>query len=345
MCLSAKRSSSQVRRSTFSSLETTLLSSQLSWTSAVSISFISVSRETFSAWLSTEWTCSVVGWVSVSYSASTSSDDWWFLTTSNTEISSRGISFETISVLDSPSVTSSHWPCSKDSSSTSSVSILMMFASWMAVTFAWILGEVMSSRMSSFTFSSSSVTINHFTSSTITALNSCTSLLSSSNLLMLVSSAKWYKFNFDPNFIYGSLSKWSALTLIHCYRNKWYSKWIFLPKKNRSSYLDYLCSFSRSLLSHHWKGKKSVVFFIRFSSFTFVYIFTSTRKRSQLFFVRLRSFTFPPSPLLPSQSLPSPLLPSTLGLRLHPWNKSLRPASIILLSEVLHFVSIFLQAT
>ena len=63
------------------------------------------------------------------------------------------------------------------------------------------------------------------------------------------------------------------------------------------------------------REKKSVVFFIRFSSFTFVYIFTSTRKRSQLFFVRLRSFTFPPSPLLPSQSLFSPLLPSTLGLK------------------------------
>ena len=41
-----------------------------------------------------------------------------------------------------------------------------------------------------------------------------------------------------------------------------------------------------------------------------VYIFTSTRKRSQLFFVRLSSFTFPPFPLLPSQSLPSPRLPS-----------------------------------
>ena len=50
-------------------------------------------------------------------------------------------------------------------------------------------------------------------------------------------------------------------------------------------------------------------------------------------------------PLLPSQSLPSPLLPSTLGLRLYPSNKSSRPASITLLSEVLYFVSIFLQVT
>ena len=91
------------------------------------------------------------------------------------------------------------------------------------------------------------------------------------------------------------------------------------------------------------REKKSVVFFIRFSSFTFVYIFTSTRKRSQLFFVRLRSFTFPPSPLLPSQSLPSPLLPSTLGLRLHPSNKSSRPASIILLNEVLHLFQSFFK--
>ena len=89
------------------------------------------------------------------------------------------------------------------------------------------------------------------------------------------------------------------------------------------------------------REKKSVVFFIRFSSFTFVYIFTSTRKRSQLFFVRLRSFTFPPSPLFPFS--PSPPLPSTLGLRLHPSNKSSRPASIILLSEVLHLFQSFFK--
>ena len=56
-------------------------------------------------------------------------------------------------------------------------------------------------------------------------------------------------------------------------------------------------------------------------------------------------FIFSPFPLLPSQSLPSPLLPSTLGLRLYPSNKSSRPASITLLSEVLYFVSIFLQVT
>ena len=56
--------------------------------------------------------------------------------------------------------------------------------------------------------------------------------------------------------------------------------------------------------------EKNQLYFIRFSSFTFVYIFTSTTKRSQLLFVRLRSFTFPPSPLLPFQSLPSPSLHS-----------------------------------
>ena len=71
--------------------------------------------------------------------------------------------------------------------------------------------------------------------------------------------------------------------------------------------------------------------------------FTSTRKRSQLFFIRLRSFTFPPSLLLPSLSLPSPPLHSRPSSP--PSNKSSRPASIILLSEVLHFVSTFLQAT
>ena len=56
-------------------------------------------------------------------------------------------------------------------------------------------------------------------------------------------------------------------------------------------------------------------------------------------------FIFSPFPLLPSQSIPSPLLPSALGLRLYPSNKSSRPASITLLSEVLYFVSIFLQVT
>ena len=53
--------------------------------------------------------------------------------------------------------------------------------------------------------------------------------------------------------------------------------------------------------------EKNQLYFIRFSSLTFVYIFTSTTKRSQLFFVRLSSSTFSPPPLLPSQS---PLLPS-----------------------------------
>lgn len=75
-----------------------------------------------------------------------------------------------------------------------------------------------------------------------------------------------------------------------------------------------------------------------------VYSFTFTWERSQLFSVRLSFFTLPPlsllpTPLLPisfiplsfslhllpSPPLPSPPFSSTLGLRLRPLNKSLRP--------------------
>ena len=89
--------------------------------------------------------------------------------------------------------------------------------------------------------------------------------------------------------------------------------------------------------------EKNQLYFIRFSSFTFVYIFTSTTKRSQLFsFASARLHSLPPLSF-PLNPLSSPLLPSTLGLRLHPSNKSSRPASIILLSEVLHLFQSFFK--
>ena len=112
----------------------------------------------------------------------------------------------------------------------------------------------MSSQMSSFTFSSSSVTISHLTSSLSSALTSCTSLLSSSNLLFLVSSARWYKAKFYPRCIYGWLSQWS------------YGAWVIVTLMTRplsifsfrtETMFLYLWNFSFSwfLLFLHYKGK------------------------------------------------------------------------------------------
>ena len=116
-------------------------------------------------------------------------------------------------------------------------------------------------------------------------------MLSSSNLLLLVSSAKWYKSNFDPKFCYGLLSKWSHWA--------WFIVTVMTRPQGKFSsqaemfftYLWYLFSFSWSLLFHHCKGKNCEFFFINFSSFTYPPLLNYLTCYSFHFIL-----TFPPPP-------------------------------------------------